>query len=137
VHIVRLVVLALAGAGSLSACASIVEGSSQNVAINTTPTGCQCKVEREGELLATVPLTPASVHIDKSKNDIMVTCSKDGYETAMLMYSPEFVGTTFGNILLGGGIGAIVDAGTGANYIYPSQITLSLTPKVAMPPVGS
>jgi hypothetical protein len=35
---------------------------------------------------------------------------------------------TFGNILLGGGIGAIVDASTGANYEYPGEITLALAP---------
>lgn len=113
---------------SLSACATIMEGSSQSIAIATTPTGATCRVERESEQLGSVAATPGSLRIDKSKNDIMVICDKAGFETARVSYSPEFVGTTFGNILLGGGIGAIVDASTGANYVYPTEVSLTLTP---------
>ncbi len=74
--------------------------------------------------------------MDKSKNDLVVTCSKPGYETASITQSPKFVGTTFGNILLGGGIGVIVDASTGANYEYPAQINLEMAVN-APPPAAS
>ncbi len=41
---------------------------------------------------------------------------------------PKFQGTTFGNIIAGGVTGMIVDAATGANYEYPSNVHLSLAP---------
>lgn len=62
-----------------------------------------------------------------------MTCSLAGYQTAAVTRSPKFVGTTFGNIVLGGGIGAIVDASTGANYEYPGDITLALAPNAPAP----
>jgi hypothetical protein len=65
--------------------------------------------------------------MDKSKNDLTVTCTKQGYQPATISQSPRFQGTTFGNIILGGGIGAIVDAASGANYEYPAQVNLSLS----------
>jgi hypothetical protein len=60
-----------------------------------------------------------------------VTCSKDGYQTATVAQSPDFQGTTFANILLGGGIGAVADAASGANYEYPKQVVLNLAPNAA------
>ena len=42
----------------------------------------------------------------------------------------SFGGTTFGNILLGGGVGFIVDAASGANYTYPSEVRLDMAPVV-------
>jgi hypothetical protein len=57
---------------------------------------------------------------------LSVTCSKDGYQTATIAQSPSFAGTTFGNILIGGGVGAIADAASGANYYYPNQVVLAL-----------
>ena len=38
----------------------------------------------------------------------------------------HFGGATFGNIVLGGGVGAIVDAASGANYSYDSPIIVPL-----------
>ena len=77
--------------------------------------------------------TPGSLKLDKSKNDLTVACSKDGYQAATVSQSPKFQGTTFGNIVAGGVIGVIVDAATGANYQYPSNIHLSLAPIPAAP----
>lgn len=103
----------------LAGCATVMEGTSQSVAVATTPPGAVCTVDRAGTRLGQVAATPGSIHIDKSKNDLTVTCAKPGYQTATVSQTPHFVGTTFGNIILGGGIGAIVDAASGANYIPP------------------
>jgi hypothetical protein len=92
------------------------------------PPGARCFVDREGARLGEVGSTPGSIRLDKSKNDIAVTCSKAGYETATAAQSPNFQGTTFGNILIGGGVGAIADAASGANYQYSAQVVLTLAP---------
>lgn len=83
-----------------------------------------------------VSVTPGSLKLDKSKNDLTVACSKDGYRAATISQSPKFQGTTFGNILTGGVVGVIVDAATGANYEYPSNVHLSLAP-IPVAPVAT
>jgi hypothetical protein len=129
-----LIALTCLATTALASCATIMEGTGQSVAIATTPPAALCSVNREGQTLGQVAATPGSVRIDKSKNDLTVTCSKPGYQTASITQTPKFLGTTFGNILLGGAIGAVVDASTGANYEYPGQINLELAAAAPIPP---
>lgn len=132
-----IVVGAAALALSLGGCATVVEGTSQSVAIATQPPGASCTVSREGVQLSAVISTPGSVKVDKSRKDITVTCSKEGYQTTSVNYSSSFNGMTFGNIILGGAVGAVVDASTGANYNYPKDITMALPEAVAAAPVAA
>lgn len=120
-------VLALAAAG-LAGCATVMEGTGQSIEVSTAPPGAMCSIAREGGTLGEIASTPGSIRIDKSRNDITVTCSKTGYRTAEITRSPRFQGTTFGNIILGGVAGAVVDASTGADYEYPGQIDIALAP---------
>jgi len=100
----------------------------------TTPPGARCFVDREGGRLGEIGSTPGSIRLDRSKNDIVVTCAAPGYQTATVVQSPNFSGTTFGNIIVGGGIGAIADAASGANYSYPNQVILQLAPATPVQP---
>jgi hypothetical protein len=108
------------------ALATIVNGSSQTVTVSTTPPGATCTVDRVGARIGAVAQTPGSVRLDKSKNDLSVTCSKPGFQTATVSKAPSFGGATFGNIIAGGVIGVVVDAASGANYEYPGDIRLDL-----------
>ncbi len=110
----------------LPACATLVNGSSQNVTVSTTPPGASCTLDRIGARLGAITPTPGSVRVDKSKNDLTVTCSKEGFQTATVTHSPHFSGATFGNIIAGGVIGVVVDASTGANYTYPDNVEVAL-----------
>jgi hypothetical protein len=122
--------------GLLGGCATIMEGSGESVTIETNPAGALCDVDRTGTHLGTVAKTPGSVRIDKSKNDLTVYCKEDGFQPASVTESPKFVGTTFGNIVAGGLIGVVVDAASGANYEYPTNIHLDMAPAVpAIAPV--
>lgn len=123
----RLFAVILAGL-SLTGCATIMEGTGQSVAVSTTPAGAQCDASHAGTHLGTVAATPGSLRIDKSKNDLQVTCAKNGYQRASSSYSPGFVGTTFGNLLVGGVVGVVVDAASGANYTYPKEVHMDLAP---------
>ena len=116
----------------LPACATIVNGSSQTVTVSTTPPAATCTLDRVGERIGAIAATPGSVRIDKSKNDLSVTCSKSGYQTATVTHSSKFSGVTFGNFIAGGAVGFIVDASTGANFSYPEDIRLELA-QAAMP----
>ena len=122
--------LLLSLAGMLPGCATIVGGSNQNLTVSTNPAGAQCTVSRAGTVLGMVNPTPGSVRIDKSKNDLSVTCQKDGFQAATISQTASFGGATFGNLLLGGGVGFIVDAASGANYSYPAEVKLDMAPVV-------
>jgi hypothetical protein len=127
-------VAAVAALGmALSGCATIVDGSHQSVSVSTTPMqGAACTLKNtEGTWFLT---SPGSVDVHKTKNDLTVTCTKDGFQPGSQVAVSKFGGATFGNLVLGGGVGAIVDAASGANYYYDSPMTIPLgEPKGASP----
>lgn len=134
-------IFAAASLSLLSGCATIVNGSSQMVTITTTPPSAACMLDRIGTRLGVIPQTPSSLRIDKSKNDLSVTCSKEGFAMASVTKSPRFSGATFGNLLVGGAVGVVIDVASGANYAYPNTIELALIPTgqtvAAVPSVAS
>ncbi len=111
----------------LSACSTIVEGRSQELAIITNPPNASCQMVREGIPIGTVNPTPGSLYVEKTKYDIFVTCKKAGYEDATYLNHSGAAGATVGNILLGGGIGWAVDSATGADNKYDTPINLTLS----------
>lgn len=121
----------------LSACATLVNGTSQTVTVSTTPPGASCTLDRMGERVGAISATPGSVRLDKSKNDLSVTCSKEGYQTATVAHAPSFGAATFGNLIAGGVIGVVVDAASGANYSYPSDVRLDMAATApSLPPMA-
>jgi len=124
----------------LPGCATILEGTSQSVTVATDPSGSDCVLERKGTRIGQVNPTPGSIHIDKSKDDLSISCKRPGYQAATIVHSSKFQGTTFGNILLGGLVGIIADASSGANFSYPPDVKVTLAPEEqpsASPPVAS
>lgn len=113
-----------------------MEGTSDNVTLSTNPAGATCALDRNGERVGAVATTPGSVRVGKSRHDLVVACTKEGYQPATTTASSSFTGTTFGNILAGGLVGAPVDAASGANSRYPSEVKLDLVenPEPAEPP---
>ena len=67
-------ILAAALLGSLGACSTIVEGTSQTIQINTIPSEAKCDLFREGAVIGTVASTPGSV--------TFVTGAKDRHRMA-------------------------------------------------------
>lgn len=125
---------ALALVALLPACATVVEGTSDTVTLSTSPAGATCTVDRNGERVAAVATTPGSVRIGKSRHDLNVTCTKEGYQPATVAASSKFTGATFGNVIAGGVVGVVVDAASGANNRYPSEVRLDLVENPAAPP---
>ena len=114
---------------STGACATIVDGTSQEITVSTVPTGAACDLKREGATLAAIPVIPGTITVSKSQNSITVTCTKEEHLDASEILSATFGGTTIGNILLGGVIGVLIDASSGANNKYPSSVSLALPPE--------
>ena len=122
----------------LSGCATVIGGTSQVVSISTAPEGAACKVERSGSLIGTVPSTPGLVQLSKGVRDLTVTCTKPGYDTATASAGSSFNGYTFGNLIVGGAIGIVVDVATGANFDYPPMVDVAMNPAAgSLPPTAA
>ncbi len=115
--------------GCVTACSSIIEGRSQEIAINTNPAGASCTLIRQDMPIGTVASTPGSVNIEKTKYDITIKCDKRGYEQATYLNHSGAAGATVGNIILGGGIGWAIDSASGADNKYDSPVNITLAKK--------
>ena len=108
----------------LTGCASVTGTTGQSVSVQTRDTAggevrdAVCELtNNKGKWFVT---TPGSVGINRSNDDLQVLCNKENYESGRASVVSVTKGTMFGNIILGGGIGAIVDHNSGAAYEYPS-----------------
>ena len=121
--------LIVVGLTAMGGCASIMEGSKQPITIETEPADARCELLREGRRIALARETPQTLHVEKSRKDIEVICTKDGYEDATAVLTSEFEAWTVGNIILGGPIGVGWDAASGAMNIYPGAVLITLPPE--------
>ena len=110
-------------------CSTIIEGKSQNIAINTTPPKASCELTRKEVELGKVDPTPGSITVEKTKDDLTIACKKKGYEETTFIDKSGSAGATFGNIAAGGFIGWGVDSATGADNKYDSPVNITLTKK--------
>jgi hypothetical protein len=112
----------------LTSCASVVNGTHQTVSVLTPPErDAHCVLENnKGKWY--INKTPASVVVHRSFKDLIVTCEKQGYGKSISNVKSKTKAAAFGNILLGGAIGAGVDMANGAAYEYPHEIKIPLKP---------
>jgi len=117
---------------ALSGCATIVDGTTQSVSVNTTPeNGAACTlVNSQGTWYLT---SPGSTTVHKTKTDLDVTCAKPGYKAGHIVAQSRFTGKTAGNIIAGGLVGVGIDAASGANFHYDSPIMVPLGEREAGP----
>jgi hypothetical protein len=116
-------------AALLCGCSSIIEGTSQEIMVNTNPAGAKCSLQRQGESIARIDPTPGATTIKKTKYDITILCDKEGYQQATYLNHSGAAGATFGNIILGGGIGWAVDSAAGADNKYDTPVNITLVPE--------
>jgi len=116
-------IVALAAAVSLSACASIVKGSNQEIAFDTGAVeGATCNVTGGSKFSVNeTVVTPGELKIPRSKKALDVSCSKPGHGTGTKSVRGQVEPWVFGNVLLASGlwIGAGIDIATGAVHKYP------------------
>ena len=115
----------------VSGCSSLTgEGTSQNIAVFTYKSdnemldGARCQLTNdEGSWTA---ITPASVMVQRSNKDLVVRCIKDGYSDGQANVVSDTKANMFGNIIFGGGIGAIIDHNNGSAYVYPNTVNITM-----------
>jgi hypothetical protein len=113
----------------LSGCASVIEGDSQDVVVNTMPQGASCTFLRNGTSLGIVSLTPGTMHVEKTKDDISIKCDKSGYQETIYVNKSGYPEYNWAYILVGGPIGWGFDSSTGADNEYTNPVTINLLQK--------
>jgi len=63
--------------------------------------------------------SPSFVTVSRSSEDLIVECKKVGFQDGSLKGISRAAGSMWGNIVFGGGVGALVDHSRGAGYNYP------------------
>ena len=115
---------AFAGTG----CSTITQSESQSLALTATyqnqPVEPECRLANDkGNWSAKAP---SMVAVRKSNEDLEVTCKKEGMPDGILKAVSRAAGSMFGNIIFGGGIGAIIDHNKGTGYDYPNQLPVKM-----------
>lgn len=128
----RFLKLALLGVITVisTGCASITGSEMQQLALTTksedakTIEGVKCKLTNDkGAWEAT---SPGFVNVHRSAEDLNVECKKEGQKDGMLKAISRAAGSMFGNIIFGGGIGAMIDHSKGTGYNYPDSLPVEM-----------
>lgn len=109
----------------LTACATITRGTKDTLVIETEPPNAS--VTLSNGLTCT---TPCSVKLPR-KEAVVVKIKKEGYYPVEVNVTPQISGAgglgMAGNVVLGGLIGAAIDAGSGSMYnLKPNPIKVKL-----------
>jgi len=113
----------------VSGCSTLTsDGTSQNLSVFTYGTdnemlsGANCELRNDyGTWTA---ITPASTMVHRSNKDLIVRCTKKGHSDGHANVVSVTKGNMYGNIIFGGGIGAIIDHNNGSAYEYPAQVKI-------------
>lgn len=130
--------LAAGGLCALAGCASVVEGQRQPVAVQAVGpagrvAGALCRLANDRGTWDLV--TPGEAELDRSRVPLAVRCEREGYEPTVLSIPAGTQGMTYGNLLIGGLVGAVFDVSSGAAYRYPEVLTVAMVPRPGIAPV--
>jgi hypothetical protein len=120
----------------LPGCATITSSEMQDLSLQTA--------NDKGEALKEVKCTlkndkgnweanaPGFVSIRRSAEDLIVECKKEGQADGFLRAISRAAGGMWGNIIFGGGIGAIIDHSKGTGYNYPDNLPVVMGKSVSV-----
>jgi hypothetical protein len=122
-----------------SGCSTLTGSTTQSVSVRTkdqsgteiSDVACDL-VNKDGTWFVK---SPGSVVIHRSNDDLQINCKKDGVPNGSAAAVSDVKGSMVGNIVFGGGIGAIMDHVNGSAYEYPTllEIVMGTFTKIESP----
>jgi len=115
---------------SLSGCASVTTSSMQPLSVKTknksgTPVvEAKCTLKNEKGEWSVV--TPNTVSVQKAGGNLAVNCKKPGLADGNVRAISRAGAGLYGNIIIGGGIGALIDHSSGKAYLYPDVLNITM-----------
>lgn len=123
----RFLLASLGGGLLLGACATIMQGTSQEISVASTPTGARVLVDG-----ADAGKTPFVASL-KRKDKHVIRIEMEGYQPFEMPLGRRTSGWVWGNIVFGGIPGLAVDAITGGMYkLTPEQVQATLAQSTAL-----
>lgn len=114
----------------LSGCASVTTSPMQKLSIETIDKknevvrGARCKVSNDrGSWHLT---TPGQVIVRKSAANLMISCKIEDYDAGTTNAVSKAGLAMWGNLIIGGVLGGVVDHCRGVGYCYPSNIVVTM-----------
>lgn len=111
-------------------CSSITGSDMQSLSLTAVGTDgkpidkAECVLDNDkGHWTAT---TPGFVMVRRSAEDLTVTCKKPEMSDGVLKAVSRAAGSMFGNIIFGGGVGALIDHSNGKGYNYPDLLPVQM-----------
>lgn len=132
----RQILALIAFAPLVTGCASVVEGTTQQIAIATNPEiGAACTGSNsKGQWSVT---TPGTITVKKSSTTILtVQCTKPGWEDGIAYAAGKWskAGIAGEIVPYVGLVNYAADMSSGAMIVYPTSITVSMHPALPQPP---
>jgi hypothetical protein len=119
-------VIGMLAVTTLAGCATILQGSRQQLSVASRPTGARVLVD--GKEVGT---TPVVAHL-KRKDKHVVRVELQGYQPFEMPLARSTSGWVWGNLVFGGIPGLAIDAITGGMYkLKPEQIDATLEQSTA------
>jgi hypothetical protein len=116
---------------ALTGCASVIDGTSQEITVNSNPSDATCVFYRQGIAIGSVH-TPGILNVKRRKYDIEIKCDKPGFTQATYLnhsgVSAMIAGNIAADIVLTAGISSIVDSASGADNRYDPVVNITLAP---------
>ncbi|MEM7188885.1 MAG: hypothetical protein AAF439_04670 [Pseudomonadota bacterium] len=115
---------------AVSGCATVVDGTTQLIQLETNVEGSSCSIFQDGAKIKTdVPL-PGTVELDRRMSDLILDCQAEGYEPVKMALvaggNPlSVVGHMTSSLLVGGAL----DAALGGVGEYQNQARIHFTKK--------
>ena len=112
----------------LTGCASVVNDKTHPIKVETKTeagdlvAGADCTLTNDKA--STTVKSGEIANVRRSNADLDITCKHPTRSDAIAKAISRVNGGMFGNIILGGGIGAVIDHNTGQAYTYPSWVQL-------------
>jgi hypothetical protein len=113
---------------ALTGCASVVNDTSHPIKVETlTPqgqavAGAECKLSNDYG--SSTMKSGDTAPVRRSSKDLDIVCKHPDNPDATARGISRANGGMFGNIILGGGVGAIIDHNKGTAYTYPTWVQL-------------
>jgi hypothetical protein len=129
----RPILVPLVLASLIGGCASVIEGTTQPIAISTTPEiGATCTASNANGEWSVV--TPATITVKKSRTALKIQCSKPAWQDATFYAVGKWSKAGFVGELVPyvGLINYAVDTSTGAMMVYPSSATIPMKPEPSL-----
>ena len=120
------VIVALGAVIAVTGCSSIVNEKTASISVDSPgcPAGTECTLKhKKGEYRVR---TPGHVTVQKSDDPLQIDCRSPDGRAYVNAAESKMGSMIWGNIIFGGGVGAIVDAHTDAHRIYPHTIKVPM-----------